>query len=166
MRNALIILSVFCVLSMAVPAGAQDADTGDMAARLELAKRMNSIRPARMQVEEAVAQVTANLPAAEADKVKQMVEKHFDFERLQEMSIKSMAETFTVPELEKMVSYFESDEAKAIEKKLPAYQAKVNPEIVRMLDAAIINERTGGPGDKVDTKIEDKGPPPAEAPAP
>jgi len=54
-----------------------------------------------------------------------------------------MVELFTVAELEKMVDYFGSVEAKAIEKKLPQYQEKIQPEIIRMLDAAMIAERTG-----------------------
>lgn len=116
----------------------------DYAKKLELAQEMHKIRPAKAQVQEAIQQVSANLSPAERDKFNKMVEKAFDYDKLEKLSIDTMVQLFTVPELQKMVDYFGSPEAKAIATKLPKYQERLQPEIVRMLDAAMIADRTGG----------------------
>ena len=54
-----------------------------------------------------------------------------------------MADLFTLAEMEKMVGYFSSPEAQSIGEKLPKYQERLQPEIIRMLDAAMMTERTG-----------------------
>ena len=61
-----------------------------------------------------------------------------------------MAETFTASELEKMVEYFGSDEAKSIAQKLPVYQAIVEPEITKMMDAALMKLRTGATAEEAE----------------
>ena len=134
------ILSVSAAHAQDKPASAES----DYPKRLELAKRMNDIRPAKTQVQEAVSQVGQNLSPVDRDKFNKMVEKAFDYEKLEKLSVETMAELFTVPELEKMVDYFGSPEAKAIAEKLPKYQEKVQPAIIQMLDAAMIADRTGG----------------------
>ena len=141
MRRFMMLCLAVSALSFAGASYAQD--NPDLARKIELAKEMHKIRPARKQVEEAVNQVGRNLPPLERDRFLKMVEKAFDYESLEKLSIDTMVDLFTVAELEKMVGYFGSDEAKSIEKKLPEYQEKLQPEIIRMLDAAMIADRTG-----------------------
>lgn len=143
MRYALM-LCVAALTLHAVPATAQTAaDSGDRAKRVELATEMHKIRPAKAQVQDAVTQVGQNLPPMERDRFTKMVDKAFDYPKLEKLSIDTMADLYTVRELEKMVEYFGSAEARSIEKKLPTYQQKIQPEIIKMLDAAMIAERTG-----------------------
>lgn len=144
MRRFMMLCLAVSALSFAGTGYAQDkAADPDLARKIELAKEMHKIRPARTQVEEAVNQVGRNLPPLERDRFLKMVEKAFDYDALEKLSTDTMVELFTVPELEKMVDYFGSEEARAIEKKLPQYQEKIQPEIIRMLDAAMIADRTG-----------------------
>lgn len=151
-----LLLSLVAVGAMAGTAMAQDNKPADpdYAKRLELSQQMHKIRPAKAQVQEAVEQVSANLSPAERDKFKKMVEKAFDYDKLEKLSTETMAELFTVGELQKMVDYFGSAEAESIARKLPKYQEKVQPAIIQMLDAAMIKDRTGN------------SPPPPNAPKP
>lgn len=123
----------------------------DTAKKIELAKRMHEIRPAKAQVQEALDQVGRNLPPMERDKFLKMVDGAFDYAKLEKLSIDTMVELFTVAELEKMVDYFGSPEANTIATKLPEYQKKIQPEIIRSLDAAMMSQRTGAAAPPVST---------------
>jgi hypothetical protein len=136
------------------PAAAAKADP-DYAKKMELAQEMHKIRPAKTQVQEAIDQVSKNLSPEDRDSFKKMVEKAFDYDRLEKISTETMVELFTVAEMQKMIDYFGSPEAKSIALKLPKYQEKLQPEIIRMLDAAMLAQRTGG-----------SVPPPPNAPKP
>ncbi len=138
-------LSAFVVFAMSVPAFAQD--DMDVTKRRELALEMHKIRPAREQVSEAVNQVARNLPPADQERFIAMVDKAFDYEALEKMSVDTMVALFTTAELQAMVDYFGSPEAKAVAKKLPIYQEKLQPEIIRMLDQALADERFGNTPD-------------------
>lgn len=147
MRRYLMLCLAVTALSFAATSAtmAQDAAApdADLAKRVELAKEMHKIRSARMQVQEAIDQVGRNLPPLDRDRFTKMVEKAFDYDALEKLSVDTMVELFTVQELEKMVDYFGSAEAKSIEKKLPVYQAKIQPYIIQSLDSAMIADRTG-----------------------
>jgi adenylosuccinate synthase len=153
-------LCLVVLLSAAGIAHAQDkvADP-DYAKKVELAKEMHKIRPAKAQVQEAVEQVSRNLGPADRDKFNRMVQKAFDYDKLEKLSSQTMVDLFTVAELQKMVDYFGSPEAKAISQKLPKYQEKIQPEIIRQLDAAMLAERTGG---EATPPVVNKGEKPAE----
>jgi hypothetical protein len=139
LKPALLAISAVILIGSLVPAHAQD----DTARKEQLVNKMHEIRPARTQVEEAIEQVSRNLPPVDRDRFLRMVNKAFDYDKLEKMSKESMMELFTVAEMEKMVDYFGSPEAKAIGEKLPKYQEKLQPEIIRMLDAAMMADRTG-----------------------
>ena len=146
MRHTLMLCLAVTALSFSA-AGvgmAQDAaPDSDLAKRIELAKEMHKIRSARMQVQEAIDQVGRNLPPLDRDRFTKMVEKAFDYDALEKLSIDTMVELFTTQELQKMVDYFGSAEARSIEKKLPVYQEKIQPYIIKSLDSAMIADRTG-----------------------
>lgn len=138
-KAALLTLSALTLIGAATPVHAQDDDARKMA----LVKQMHEIRPARTQVREAIEQVSRNLPPMERDRFLKMVENAFDYDRLETLSVEAMADLFTLAEMEKMVDYFGSPEAQSIGEKLPKYQERIQPEIIRMLDAAMMAERTG-----------------------
>ena len=141
--------SVFIALVLLVLAGPVFAQDSDLEQRTALAKKMHEIRPARTQVEEAVKQVMQNLPPEEQARMQNLADTAFDYQKLEDLSTQTMVDLFTVAELQRMVDYFGSEEAKAISKKLPQYQAKLQPEVIRMLDAALMVQKTSGPADKV-----------------
>jgi len=132
-------LTALFLVGVALPAQAQD----DTARKQELVNKMHEIRPAKAQVDEAIQQVSRNLSPMDRDRFLRMVAKAFDYDKLEALSKSSMMELFTEAEMQKMVDYFGSAEAKTIAEKLPKYQEKLQPEIVRMLDAAMMADRTG-----------------------
>lgn len=144
------LLVTLSLLAFSAPAVAQE-NMGSKEKRLELARQMNDIRPARSQVDEAVQAVSKGLPPMEKERLNKLVDRAFDYKALEKLSIETMAELFSESELEKMVAYFGSPEARSISAKLPQYQQKLQPEIIRMLDAALMTEKTGGPPDKLET---------------
>lgn len=142
-----VFLFLVAMIALTVSGYAADAVVStdpDYVQKVELAKKMHQIRPAKAQVQEAIDQVSRNLSPIERDKFIKMVDKAFDYAKLEKLSLDTMVETFTVAELQKMVDYFGSPEAKSIAQKLPKYQEKIQPEIIRMMDAAMIVDRTGG----------------------
>jgi len=145
-----IILSLFAVcMAVAMPAFATSAGNGpDFAERLQLATKMHEIRPAKDQIAEAVNAASNRLPQATRADFGAAMMKSIDIPALEKQSIEVMAQTFTKVELEKMVSYFGSPEAKVIAEKLAIYQAAMNPVIIQMLDKAAMEARTGAPGVK------------------
>lgn len=134
MRTLILILCLF-----SLPAFAQDA--GDK--RLELSRKMHELRPTKAQVMQAIEVVSQrvaeeNRPAFEGAMMNAM-----DFKAIEKISIDSMAETFTEAELEAMVEYYTKPEAQSASDKLPEYQRKVGPEIIRMIDKAMMKVKTG-----------------------
>lgn len=146
---------------LAGPAAAQDepaaqaaeaapADKGgDYPQRLELAKRMHEIRPAAMQIDNAISQVAQRLPAKDQDTFKLSMKQVLDYKAIEAQSVEAMAEIFTVSELQAMVDYYSRPEAESAAKKYKEYQQRVQPEIIKMLDRAMMQVRTGtNPGSK------------------
>jgi hypothetical protein len=139
-------LALFACFSFAVGPAYAQADNGpDYQQRLALAQKMHELRPARQQIEDAVTAAANRLPAANRDEFKTQMMKSIDVDALEKKSIEAMAQTFTKPELEKMIDYFGSPEAQSIAQKLLVYQSIVMPEITAMLDKAIMEARTGSP---------------------
>lgn len=156
-----ILMAVFLVAMMTLafpfPFGAAQAqdkgasatteDAGDMNARLNLAKVMHEIKPARQQIDVAIEMVSKRLPVDQREDFVGRMQKIFDYDKLEELSIKAMAEVFTEKELQKMVDYYGSKEAISADKKMPVYQSVMQPEITKMLDEALLEVRTGGASD-------------------
>jgi hypothetical protein len=117
---------VVCLMSP--PAFAQDDDIG---ARLDLARKMHEFRPSKMQVDGAIGQVSAMLPEREREAFKMAMKQVLNYKAIEELSVDAMAQTYTEAELQA------SDKA-------GDYAAKVQPEIVEMIDKAMMRMRTGG----------------------
>lgn len=146
MRNLFILAMALC--AFAGIAYAQESDhADDMQTRMNLAKMMHEIKPARGQVEDAIKAVAARLQPEQQQKFIERMIRIFDFERLEKISTEAMAEVFTEAELQAMVDYYGSTQARSITEKMPVYQSVMQPQITEMLDEAIIEARTGGPAD-------------------
>lgn len=126
----------------AAAAAPSDA-AADFARRVELATEMHKLRPTAEQVDAAVESVSRQLPPEQASNFKVNAGNLLNYRAIEKISINAMAETFTTGELESMVEYYSKPEAKSIAGKYETYQQKVGPEIVKMIDRAIMRMRTG-----------------------
>lgn len=136
------------VALMLLPAAAWAQETAadtppDLAQRVELSRKLHEIRPATLQVEAALTQVAQRLPETERKAFIDRMMSAIDAKKLEEVSVNAMASVFTLPELQKMLDYFSTPEAHSISDKMPIYQNMLQPEIVKMLDKAMMEMRTG-----------------------
>ncbi|MFP4313240.1 MAG: hypothetical protein ACLFR0_02830 [Alphaproteobacteria bacterium] len=116
----------------------------DFKKRLELARELHTIKPVKEQVDNAVESVAQRLPQAQREDFKMNMRNVLNYNSIRNISVNAMAETFTLEELEAMLEYNRKPEAQSANEKFPEYQEKVSPEIIRMIDKAIIKVRTGG----------------------
>jgi len=143
------VLSVLFALLLLLPVSVSAQDkvppvpAADMEKRMELSRRMHQIQPAAMQVEKAIGQVATQLSPKDRDSFKAAMMNAIDGNKLEALSISVMAEMFTAVELEHMLSYFDTAEARSISEKMPLYNGRMQPEIMKMLDAAMMAARTG-----------------------
>lgn len=127
----------------AQPAAAAEQPS-DMDQRIEFARKLHEIQPASAQVTKALEQVGMQLPPQDRDAFMKTMLGAIDDKKLEDMSVQAMAEIFTLPELQRMYGYFSTPEARAISGKMPVYNARMQPEIMKMIDAAMMAARTGG----------------------
>lgn len=136
--------AIFCIFlpSQVFPAYAQDTlpepDPATYEARMELAEDMHEIRSTRAQIDQALLQVAGNLPPQEKKAFIQSMQIMLDYEELESLSIKTMAKTFTLEELQAMVNYYASAEGQQAEERYDIYEKKMRPEIVKMIDEALM----------------------------
>ncbi len=140
--KAAFVLVILC--SFAGGAFAQEAEDTSLEHRLELAEKMHSFRSSREQVDSAINTVAARLQPDEQEVFTAAMRNILNYKALEKISVDAMAETFTEKELEAMVEYYSKPEARSISDKYPEYQSKVSPEIVKMIDKAMMRVRTGG----------------------
>lgn len=134
------IAAFLLILCLAQPTFAQEGD--DYAARIELANKMHELRPVRDQVENAVdrfiGQQSTNVNREAA---KEALLEALNYQSLERISAEAYASTFTQKELVAMVEYYSKPEARSASDKIGDYAAIVYPEIVRMLDAAMLKKK-------------------------
>lgn len=159
MKRSALLLAAIAILSVPsfswaqtpaatpVTAAAPAAPEGDPAKRLELATRMAELSPPRDVVELAIGQIIATAPAAEQQELRSKMLSAFDFDGFRQTVIKSMADTFSESELQAMVDYNSRPEAKSIAKKMADYQARIQPDMTKKLDVALMVARTGRAGE-------------------
>jgi hypothetical protein len=146
-------LSILILAGVAFPAFAQNAETTPVTApeastldqRLELAQKMQDLRPVREQVDAAIDKYVQTLPENQRAAMATALKSVLNYKALEKISIDAMAETYTVEELASMVEYYSKPEARTASDKFEQYSAKVFPEIGRMLDQALMRVKTGAP---------------------
>lgn len=141
------ILLMLALLAFSYPSYAAETGAGplgaDEQARLELAGKMHEIWPIRSRIEAALNAIAQNLPEERQTEVKAAMRKAIKFEQLEEESIKAMAEVFSTDELKAMIEFYGSDAGKAISAKTQDYEGLLRPILTRMIDAAMLDVRTG-----------------------
>ncbi len=146
MKKLVLLVCIAITLGFAAPSSAQNAAAPDLDKRIELARKMHEVRPMVVPIEEAVQQLAQRYPKEKRELFISTILNAFDRESLTEISVKAMAETFTVAELEKMIEFNSSPEGKAITEKMPVYQSLVEPELMKKVDKALMEVRMGKPG--------------------
>ncbi len=131
-------------------AASQPVADADLAARAALAAQVADLTPPRASIEMAIDAIANSAPVAQRREIRSKMLAAFDFAAFRQAAIDTMAQTFTEPELRKMLEYQSSPEAKSIAQKMPSYETKIQPQMTKMLDVALMVARTGKPG-KVDS---------------
>lgn len=147
MRVLSLTLFVLGILAMALPAHAQAGAEGTLNRRIDLARQMHEIKPLAVEIEDSVRQLSLRYPEDVRVLFVSRMMQTFDRETMTEISVKAMAETFTVAELEKMVDFYGSPEGRSIAGKTPVYESLVQPEILKRIDKALMEIRTGKAAD-------------------
>lgn len=139
----LILFLLLVVLS--APVMAQDASplSADEQKRLELSTKMHDVWPIRPRVESALDAIAKNFPDDRQAEVKASLRKSIQFNQLEEESTKAMAEIFTAEELQAMIDFYGSEAGKSISAKTSDYELALRPIMVKMIDKAMLDLRTG-----------------------
>ncbi|MFP4097545.1 MAG: hypothetical protein ACLFU1_02025 [Alphaproteobacteria bacterium] len=124
-------------------AKSENEDEAVLAQKVELAKAMHDIRPTHEQVDSAVYRSAMNLPPNERNKFVASMQSMLNYNAIERISVDAMVDIYTKKELEAMVGYFSKPEATSASRKLPVWAREVQPEIVRMIDRALMRIRTG-----------------------
>ncbi len=124
-------------------ARAENEDKKILAEKVALAKKMHQIRSTRVQVDSAVNRAAQNLPSFERENFIVLMKSMLNYNAIERISIDAMVETYTLVELRSMVEYFSKPEAISASKKVSSWARVVQPEIVRMIDRAMMRIKTG-----------------------
>ena len=135
------IVSIALIFSVIFPAAVWAQDSDDV--RLELARKMNDIKPAREQIFVAIETLATSYPPEKQEEFVNGMFNHMDIGAVEQKSIQIMAELFTADELRKMIDYFGSEEGKSVSEKMPVYQELVRPTLIGELDKAMMEVKTG-----------------------
>ena len=123
-----------------------DAQEDDFSLRLELAEKMIAIRPAQEQLDAAVDVYINNYMFAyresEQEIFRTAMMEVMNPKALDKIAVDAYAETFTLQELQAMVEYYTKPEAISAREKQKQLDAKMLPEMTRMLDQALMRVRT------------------------
>lgn len=110
----------------------------DMAERMRLSRELHDVRHIRDRIDETIEAISKTMPEADRADFLTYMSATMDFDRLEELSIKYAAETYTASELQAMIAYFGSPDGQSAEAKGADYAAKVSKDIEKEIDAAMM----------------------------
>ena len=148
--NRLVFLSlIMAFITMPYAVYAQDGNQENYDKRIGLAQQILAVNPVRDQVRGAIEQFVARaMPmASQADKetLKFQLIQIINVKAIEDVSLRAYADVFTQSELEVMLDYYSKPEAKTAREKMPQLNEIIGPEIVKMLDKAVMKARTTRP---------------------
>ena len=139
-------LRLILTLLLLVLPSVSHAQEDDFAERLVFAKKMLEIRPADAQLSRAldmyIEQYMFNDTPEDRIRFRDALLKTINAKALEKFAVDAYAETFTLLELRSMVEYYSKPEAQSAGLKMNALNSKISPEIVRMLDQALMRVKT------------------------
>ncbi len=120
-------------------------DPATLQLRMELARKMHTINPLDPQIDGEIRRASLTIPLLEREAFLAAMSTVINRKTIEEVSIKAMAEIYTVAELESMVDYYGKPEAKSAMRKVGDWARLVQPQLSRIIDRAIMRVRTGAP---------------------
>ncbi len=111
--------------------------------KIDLARKMHEIRPTRDQIDSAVARASMALPSYDRKGFVDSMSMMLNYNAIERISIDAMIETYTLLELTSMVEYYSKPEALSASKKVINWASIVQPEIISMIDKALMRIKTG-----------------------
>ncbi len=114
-----------------------------LAKKIALAREMHKIRPTRVQVDSAVNRASLALPVRERRAFVDSMKGMLNYNAIERISTDAMIETYTLKELDAMVEYYSKPEAKSASDKISNWASIVQPEVVNMIDKAMMRIRAG-----------------------
>lgn len=137
-------LSLFAVLFLACATSAwAEGTTGDLQERLKLSQELHDIRKIRDRINDMIEAMADAAAPEDRDGFIKYIGLKVDFDKLEQASITYAAETYTVPELKAMIAYFGSVDGQSAEAKGELYSAKINKDIMKEVDAAMMAAKLG-----------------------
>ena len=124
-------------------AKAELKDKDVLAKKIALAKEMHKIRPTRTQIDSAIQRASLALPMNNRRAFISAMKGMLNYNAIERISIDAMIETYTLKELDSMVKYYSKPEAASASAKVASWARIVQPEIVNMIDKAMMRIRTG-----------------------
>ena len=141
----LFFLSLASILMISLgSAHAQEEQVSDLSTRLELSRKMHELRPVKPQVDRAIDNVAQALPEIQRREFKLSMQRILNYPAIENLSVEIMADTYSAEELQVMVAYYQNPIAQSAAEKTVDYQQKLGPEIMRIMDRAMMEIRTGG----------------------
>jgi len=110
----------------------------DMAERMTLATKFHQVRPLRPQVDLTLDNLGKNMNPTVQAQYKKDIRAAFDYKKVEDASIKAMAETFTPAELKAMIAYYEDPAGKSAAAKMGDYEKKLSPVVEGAVNAAFL----------------------------
>jgi hypothetical protein len=123
----------------------EQQDPATLEHRMELAKTMHGINPLTPQIDGEVRRASLTVPLKDREPFIAAMTTVINHKAIEEISIRAMAEIYSVAELEAMVDYYGKPEAKSATAKIGDWARMVQPQLSRIIDRAIMRVRTGAP---------------------
>ena len=111
--------------------------------KLELAQRMHELQPIEPRIDNAINTLTEGFPDDQRNVITARLKRLMDIRAIEVVSVETMAEIYTLAELEAMVAYYELPEARSAVAKDSEYGTRLGSHIFRMVDRALMELRTG-----------------------
>ncbi len=145
MRFIIIHIFAICILLLSTGSVLHAQNTGEQTLdrKIELATEMHKFRPSKIQVNSAIDQIASAYPSSTREAFKTSMRRVLNYKAIEKISIDAMAETYTQEELEAMVGYYSKPEAQSATEKYSDYAGKVRPELIKMIDKAMMRIKTG-----------------------
>jgi hypothetical protein len=143
------VLAWLCVVLFSIMpiSGALAAeDDTDLARRVELARGIVEILPSRPQIEQAVDEYVTTSLAGYSDKDRETFRRAMlnviNPRSLDKAAVDAYAGTYTAAELAAMLEYYSKPEARSALARQAEFEGRIRPEILRMLDQAVLRIRS------------------------
>ena len=141
-------ISIVLILALAMfmsvgPSQALDLDMSEELKKIELAEKMHEFRPTHKQVNQAIDKIATRYPVQKRESFKLAMRRTLNYKAVEKISIDAMVETYSLKELEAMVEYYSKEEARSASEKYEDYASKVQPELIRMIDKAMMRVKAG-----------------------